>query len=81
MLSVRACLWMNIYKQKYSVAREIAIKHACVSNRLLLSSSLRSEDSFSEYYSEMPWLALPYNDPRKKALARIFEIQGERVFC
>lgn len=31
------------------------------------------EESFTKYYSEMPWLALPYNDKREGLIRRTFK--------
>ncbi|KAG6607536.1 putative nucleoredoxin 1 [Cucurbita argyrosperma subsp. argyrosperma] len=39
-------------------------------------SSDRDQDSFQEFFSGMPWLALPFGDERKKLLNRRFKIQG-----
>lgn len=37
----------------------------------------RSEDSFKQYFSEMPWLAVPYTDEaRRSRLNRLYGIQG-----
>lgn len=37
----------------------------------------RSEDSFKQYFSEMPWLAVPYADEaRRSRLNRLYGIQG-----
>ncbi len=30
-----------------------------------------------EYLDEMPWLAIPFGDKRKKTLSRNFDITGE----
>lgn len=39
----------------------------------------RSEDSFKQYFSEMPWLAVPYTDEaRRSRLNRLYGIQGRR---
>ncbi|KAI5611146.1 nucleoredoxin [Silurus asotus] len=36
-----------------------------------------SEDSFTQYFSEMPWLAVPYTDEaRRSRLNRLYGIQG-----
>ncbi|KAG5522186.1 hypothetical protein RHGRI_034389 [Rhododendron griersonianum] len=43
---------------------------------LIFISSDRDQTSFDEYYSEMPWLALPFEDERKEYLDRIFKVQG-----
>lgn len=41
--------------------------------------SRRSEDSFKQYFSEMPWLAVPYTDEaRRSRLNRLYGIQGRR---
>ncbi|XVE92416.1 hypothetical protein REPUB_Repub01dG0095100 [Reevesia pubescens] len=39
-------------------------------------SSDRDQSSFEEYYSEMPWLALPFGDARKPLLSRKFKVRG-----
>lgn len=39
-------------------------------------SSDHDQESFEEYYSSMPWLALPLGDPRKKSLNQRFKIAG-----
>ncbi|XP_022735436.1 probable nucleoredoxin 1 [Durio zibethinus] len=39
-------------------------------------SSDKDQASFEEYYSEMPWLALPFGDARKPLLSRKFKVQG-----
>ncbi|XVE92417.1 hypothetical protein REPUB_Repub01dG0095200 [Reevesia pubescens] len=39
-------------------------------------SSDRDQSSFEEYYSEMPWLALPFGDARKPLLSRKFNVRG-----
>lgn len=36
----------------------------------------RDESGYVQYYSEMPWLALPYDDESSKALARYFDVRG-----
>lgn len=37
----------------------------------------RSEESFQQYFSEMPWLAVPYSDEaRRSRLNRLYGIQG-----
>ena len=39
----------------------------------------RSEDSFKQYFSEMPWLAVPYTDEaRRSRLNRLYGIQGRQ---
>ncbi|MQL80144.1 hypothetical protein Taro_012591 [Colocasia esculenta] len=39
-------------------------------------SSDHDQSSFEEYFSGMPWLALPFGDPRKKSLSSTFKIMG-----
>lgn len=36
----------------------------------------RDEDQRDEYYKTMPWLSLPYEDPRIDSLNSHFEIEG-----
>lgn len=43
---------------------------------VIFVSSDRSEESFNEYYDEMPWLSIPYGDKRKKHLSTHFKIEG-----
>uniref|UniRef100_A0A671TLT3 Thioredoxin-like fold domain-containing protein n=1 Tax=Sparus aurata TaxID=8175 RepID=A0A671TLT3_SPAAU len=44
---------------------------------LLHNSVSRSEESFKQYFSEMPWLAVPYPDEaRRSRLNRLYGIQG-----
>jgi len=52
-------------------------KAAGLELEVVFVSSDRDEKSFSEYFSEMPWLALPYADrARKDALSKAFEVSG-----
>ncbi|KAF5178051.1 Nucleoredoxin, partial [Thalictrum thalictroides] len=39
-------------------------------------SSDRDELSFQEFFSSMPWLALPYGDEQKSSLSKTFKIGG-----
>ena len=39
-------------------------------------STDRTKDTFEAYYSAMPWLALPYKDPRCNELSKMFTIAG-----
>eukprot|EP01012_Entosiphon_sulcatum_P037140 TRINITY_DN4753_c0_g1_i1.p2 TRINITY_DN4753_c0_g1~~TRINITY_DN4753_c0_g1_i1.p2 ORF type:complete len:156 (-),score=27.03 TRINITY_DN4753_c0_g1_i1:14-460(-) len=39
-------------------------------------SSDRDEATFKEYFSQMPWLALPFNDPRIHDMRRTFNVTG-----
>ncbi|KAK1785818.1 hypothetical protein P4O66_003115 [Electrophorus voltai] len=44
---------------------------------IVFVSADRSEDSFTQYFSEMPWLAVPYPDEtRRSRLNRLYGIQG-----
>ncbi|CAK7327373.1 unnamed protein product [Dovyalis caffra] len=43
---------------------------------VIFISSDRDQSTFDEFYSEMPWLALPFGDGRKQILMRKFKIQG-----
>merc|ERR1711998_772481 len=44
---------------------------------IIFASSDRDEDSFSEYFAEMPWLALKYEDrATKEKLSKIFGVSG-----
>lgn len=39
-------------------------------------SSDRDQNSFDEFFSKMPWLALPFGDGRKESLSRVFKVHG-----
>jgi len=44
---------------------------------IVFVSSDREEDAFREYFSEQPWLALPYSDRKlKNALSKKYKVQG-----
>ncbi|KAK3248795.1 hypothetical protein CYMTET_41753 [Cymbomonas tetramitiformis] len=44
---------------------------------IVFISSDKSQDQFNEYYAEMPWLALPYEDRDRKAkLSKKFKVSG-----
>ncbi|XP_018586091.1 nucleoredoxin-like [Scleropages formosus] len=44
---------------------------------IVFVSADRSEDSFKQYFSEMPWLAVPYSDQaRRSRLNRLYGIHG-----
>ncbi|CAN8241008.1 unnamed protein product [Cochlearia groenlandica] len=58
---------VEIYKQ---------IKERDAEFELIFISSDRDQESFDEYYSQMPWLALPFGDSRKTSLARTFKVGG-----
>lgn len=43
---------------------------------IIFVSADRSEESFKQYFSEMPWLAVPYTDEaRRSRLNRLYGIQ------
>lgn len=44
---------------------------------IIFCSSDRDEDAMMEYLGEMPWIAIPFGDSRKKALSRLFDVSGE----
>ncbi|XP_067421907.1 nucleoredoxin [Emydura macquarii macquarii] len=53
------------------------IKEAGQKFEIVFVSADRSEDSFKQYFSEMPWLAVPYADEaRRSRLNRLYGIQG-----
>ncbi|GMH70966.1 hypothetical protein TrRE_jg4472 [Triparma retinervis] len=44
---------------------------------LVFASSDKDEGAFKEYFGEMPWLALPYeNREAKNSLSKMFEVEG-----
>ncbi|KAJ6771477.1 THIOREDOXIN [Salix koriyanagi] len=43
---------------------------------VIFISSDTDKSTFDEFYSEMPWLALPFGDGRKQILNRKFKIEG-----
>lgn len=43
---------------------------------IIFASSDRDMKSFQEYFSEMPWLAIPQGDSRKEALSKKFGCSG-----
>jgi len=54
-----------------------AIKAAGKLFEIVFVSSDRSDEAFTEYYNEMPWLALPYEDRASKtALSNCFGVEG-----
>ncbi|XP_042549556.1 nucleoredoxin [Dipodomys spectabilis] len=53
------------------------IKEAGQQFEIIFVSADRSEESFKQYFSEMPWLAVPYTDEaRRSRLNRLYGIQG-----
>lgn len=43
---------------------------------VIFISSDKDNASFSDFFSGMPWLALPFGDPRKASLSRTFKVYG-----
>ncbi|KAL0912599.1 hypothetical protein M5K25_018581 [Dendrobium thyrsiflorum] len=43
---------------------------------IIFISSDEDEESFLDYFLNMPWLALPFSDERKRFLTRVFKISG-----
>ena len=43
---------------------------------VIFISSDRDQASFDEFISGMPWVALPFGDPRKASLSRTFKVHG-----
>uniref|UniRef100_A0A8C2XII8 Nucleoredoxin n=1 Tax=Cyclopterus lumpus TaxID=8103 RepID=A0A8C2XII8_CYCLU len=53
------------------------VKEAGQKFEIVFVSADRSEESFQQYFSEMPWLAVPYSDEaRRSRLNRLYGIQG-----
>ena len=45
---------------------------------VIFVSSDRTDDSFSDYFKEMPWLAVPFGDSNMRtSLSGHFGVQGE----
>jgi len=53
-----------------------AIKAARDDFELVFVSGDRDEMTFKDYFKEMPWLALPFNQERYEALSSHFEVEG-----
>lgn len=53
-----------------------ALKEAGKPFEVVFVSADNEEDEFGEYYSSMPWLAIPYGDQRIEYLNSKFEIEG-----
>jgi nucleoredoxin len=48
---------------------------------IVFASSDRDEDSFKEYFGEMPWVALPYSKREvKESLSKKFKVRGIPMF-
>lgn len=43
---------------------------------IIFVSSDRDEESWKEYFSEMPWLALKFGDATKKKLSGLYDVSG-----
>lgn len=43
---------------------------------LIFISFDQDQTSFDKYFNEMPWLALPFGDPRKVSLSSLFKIRS-----
>lgn len=43
---------------------------------IIFISSDKDQASFDDYFSKMPWLALPFGDKRKESLSRLFKLRG-----
>ena len=43
---------------------------------IIFASSDQNDKSFDDYYKDMPWLALPFEDERKDELDSHFEVNG-----
>lgn len=58
-----------------------ALKDAGKNIEIVFVSSDRDEDAFNEYFSEMPWLALPYDKRKEKSeLSDMFDVNGIPTF-
>lgn len=47
---------------------------------IIFASSDKDKGQFDEYFGEMPWLALPFQDARKEALSNRFDVEGIPFF-
>ncbi|XP_039160723.1 probable nucleoredoxin 1 isoform X1 [Eucalyptus grandis] len=43
---------------------------------VIFISSDKDQTAFDDYFAQMPWLALPFGDERKKFLSRRFKVKG-----
>jgi nucleoredoxin len=43
---------------------------------VIFVTSDKSEDQFLEYYKDMPWLALEFNDPQKTEIKKAHSVSG-----
>ena len=53
-----------------------SVKAANKNLEIVFVSSDRAEPSFNEYFAEMPWYSIPYQDPRGAELKTYFGIGG-----
>jgi len=59
------------------------LKEAGKKFEIIFASSDNDEESFKEYFNEMPWLAFPYGDKEDKRIAELsehYEIEGIPMF-
>ncbi|KAI3354139.1 hypothetical protein L3Q82_018685 [Scortum barcoo] len=62
----------RVLVETYRIVKESGQKF-----EIVFVSADRSEESFKQYFSEMPWLAVPYSDEaRRSRLNRLYGIQG-----
>ncbi|MEQ2311732.1 hypothetical protein AMECASPLE_023678, partial [Ameca splendens] len=62
----------RVLVESYRIIKESGHKF-----EMVFVSADRSEESFKQYFSEMPWLAVPYSDEaRRSRLNRLYGIQG-----
>ncbi|KAK5620579.1 hypothetical protein CRENBAI_022125 [Crenichthys baileyi] len=62
----------RVLVESYRIIKESGHKF-----EIVFVSADRSEESFKQYFSEMPWLAVPYSDEaRRSRLNRLYGIQG-----
>ena len=45
---------------------------------IIFVSSDRTDESFKEYFKEMPWLALPFDPSMQRTLSSHFCVEGEQ---
>uniref|UniRef100_J3LPM3 protein-disulfide reductase n=2 Tax=Oryza brachyantha TaxID=4533 RepID=J3LPM3_ORYBR len=58
------------------VAEYTKIKEKHSDFEIVFLSSDQDQSSYDEFFSSMPWLALPLGDPREKQLGKTFKIRG-----
>lgn len=60
--------WVRLYNTLKSQGRDFEV---------VFVSNDHDVDHFKEYYAQMPWLALPFQDrDRKQRLSKLFEVEG-----